>query len=104
MSNKDVMDVWELPSPIHTPYGTVAVGMRGIAGMITMSLRKYPMDATSEVAKVVKKGEIVLDASDATEQSHLLSNAVSFQEAFLQTMKIVRCVWNENLPNPNDTH
>lgn len=104
MSNTDFMVAEKLPSSSHAPYTKITVPLRKheISGTIAWSPKNSCMDTATEVATEFLKEENVLGTTK--EFSHLSPVTVSKQKALLETIKTVRCVYNDYFQNLHKTY
>lgn len=89
----------------HSPSMTTAVPVRKHRHSSKMwrSSMKRRLNPTTEYATAVKKGENDLNATNAAESLHLLQEAGAAQEALLEAMRTVCCVYTEDFQKLHKT-
>lgn len=106
MFNTDFMAPKDLLASIHAPYvtNTKPVRKQRVSSKIARSPKKGRLNSTTEAAPAVVMDGDVLDVTEAAETSHLSSEVVVFQEAFLQAMMTVCCIFIKVFWNIQETH
>lgn len=106
MCSTEVMVVEELLASSHSPYNYIVVPVRKrrLSSTIAELRKKRCLNAVTNLVTAVVKEENDLDAMEAAELSHLVSEAVAAQETFLRAMWMVRGVYTKTFCNLRETH
>lgn len=106
ISDTDVMVSKQLPASSHARYMAVVVPVRkrGNLNTIARSPKKRHLNAATTPATTIDKEDHMLSVSKAAGSSHLSLRAAAAQEASLQAMKTVCCVYTKDFRNLHETH
>lgn len=97
MSNAAVMVAEPLSTSSYLPYMTFSVPIckRGHSSTIAQSSKKRRLTSATATATEVLKEEGFLNITNAAESSHQSTESVTIQEALLEALRTLCCVYIE---------